>query len=167
MAEVNQNQSQDHGSEQGKTFTQDEVNAIVADRLNRERNKYADYDDLKSKAAKYQEQQEAGKSEIQKLRESNQALLDKLAGAEKAAAIDKARGKVATDTGVPVELLTGENEEDCKKQAEAILKFAKGKTYPSVKGNSHESREGGNSKHGEPTENDYRSLANQMFGRKD
>ena len=30
-----------------RTFTQDEVNAIVADRLTRERAKYADYDDLK------------------------------------------------------------------------------------------------------------------------
>ena len=35
----------------GRTFTQDEVNTIIADRLNRERAKYADYDDLKAKAS--------------------------------------------------------------------------------------------------------------------
>ena len=37
---------------ENRTFTQDEVNAIVADRLARERAKYADYEDLKGKAAK-------------------------------------------------------------------------------------------------------------------
>ena len=38
-----------------RTFTQDEVNAIVADRLTRERAKYADYDDLKAKAGRVDE----------------------------------------------------------------------------------------------------------------
>ena len=33
-----------------RTFTQAEMNAIIADRLNRERTKYADYDALKAKA---------------------------------------------------------------------------------------------------------------------
>lgn len=35
-----------------RTFTQAELNAIVADRLARERAKYADYDKLKDKAGK-------------------------------------------------------------------------------------------------------------------
>ena len=34
-----------------RTFTQVEMNAIISDRLTRERSKYADYDDLKAKAA--------------------------------------------------------------------------------------------------------------------
>ncbi|MEO6627624.1 MAG: hypothetical protein ABIP03_03560 [Aquihabitans sp.] len=33
-----------------KTFTQDDVNKIIDDRLKREREKFADYDDLKKKA---------------------------------------------------------------------------------------------------------------------
>lgn len=41
------------GGQQSRTFTQEEVNSIVADRLNRERAKYADYDDLKAKASQY------------------------------------------------------------------------------------------------------------------
>lgn len=36
-----------------RTFTQAEVNSIVADRLTRERTKYADYDDLKTKAQQF------------------------------------------------------------------------------------------------------------------
>ena len=34
-----------------RTFTQSEMNAIIQDRLNRERSKYADYEALKEKAA--------------------------------------------------------------------------------------------------------------------
>ncbi|GAF22720.1 hypothetical protein JCM19047_2486 [Bacillus sp. JCM 19047] len=36
-----------------KTFTQEEVNALIADRLGREKKKYADYDDVKAKASEY------------------------------------------------------------------------------------------------------------------
>ena len=38
-----------------KTFTQEEVNQIVGDRLKRESAKYADYDALKTKAEKFDE----------------------------------------------------------------------------------------------------------------
>ncbi len=41
--------------QENRTFNQDEVNAIVADRLTRERAKYADYDDLKGKAGRVDE----------------------------------------------------------------------------------------------------------------
>ena len=54
---------------QEKTFTQEELNAIVADRLARERGKYADYDDLKRDAEAYRAKQEADKTELQKARE--------------------------------------------------------------------------------------------------
>ena len=40
-----------------------EMNAIISDRLTRERSKYADYDDLKAKAAQFDAAQEAGKTE--------------------------------------------------------------------------------------------------------
>lgn len=41
-----------------KTLTQEEVNAIIADRLDRERKKYADYDELREKAAQYEKEAE-------------------------------------------------------------------------------------------------------------
>ena len=52
--------------EESKTFTQDELNAIVSDRLKREREKYADYESLKEKATKLDEIEEASKTELQK-----------------------------------------------------------------------------------------------------
>lgn len=50
-------------------LTQSEVDRLVKDRLARERAKYADYDDLKSKAEKLSEIEDAQKSELEKARE--------------------------------------------------------------------------------------------------
>jgi len=56
---------------EAKTFTQDEVNRLIDDRLRREREKvgkkYSDYDDLKTKAAEWQKLEDAKKSEIERM----------------------------------------------------------------------------------------------------
>lgn len=125
------NAATDSGSE--KTFTQAELNAIVEDRLKRDRAKYSDYEELKTKAAEYDKQSEASKTELQKATEKAaklQAELDKL---NKGNEIRAAREKVAKETNVPAELLTGETEEICKEQAKAILNFAKQTGYPAVR----------------------------------
>ena len=57
-----------------RTFTQAEMNAIIQDRLTRERGKYADYEALKAKAAKFDAAEEAGKTELQKANEKADAL---------------------------------------------------------------------------------------------
>ena len=54
------------GTSPEKTFTQSQLDAIVADRLKREREKYPDYDDLKAKAARLDELEAANKSELEK-----------------------------------------------------------------------------------------------------
>lgn len=57
----------DGGNE--RTFTQEEVDAILRDRLGRERAKYGDYSELKAKAERWSEYEEAQKSELEKLQE--------------------------------------------------------------------------------------------------
>lgn len=47
-------------------FTTDDMNRIVQDRLHKERQKYADYEDLQAKAAKLAEIEEANQSELEK-----------------------------------------------------------------------------------------------------
>lgn len=101
-----------------RTFTQEEVNSIVADRLSRERAKYADYDDLKAKASQY----DTTKAQLDALNSAN-TRRDMLA-------------RVAAATGCPAELLTGDTEEACTAQAQAITAFAKSQQpagYPKVK----------------------------------
>lgn len=66
------------GNEGGKTFTQAEVDAIIKKRLARAE-KPSDYDELKAKAAKYDELEEANKSELQRITEERDSLTKQLA----------------------------------------------------------------------------------------
>lgn len=150
------------------SFSQEQVDAIVRDRLAREREKYKDYNDLKSKAAEYDKQQEASKTELQKAQEQAEALRKELSGLKEQEKVRSIRTKVSGETGVPSELLTGDSEEDCKTQAEAILKFAKGSKYPGIKETEHRKNTVIQANpSGEPSESDFREMAHQIFGRKE
>lgn len=62
--------AQGGGQQPEKTFTQAELNAILADRLNRQKAQYADYDTLKEQAGKWAAAEEAQKTEAQRLAEA-------------------------------------------------------------------------------------------------
>ena len=113
-----------------KLFTQDEVNGFFNNRYSEMMAKLNEYE---GKAKKYDELEEANKTELQKATERAEKLEAELASMKKAETIREVRSKVATETGVPANLLTGETEEDCKAQANAIMSFAKPVGYPSVK----------------------------------
>lgn len=116
----------------GKTFTQAELDAIVADRLARERAKYPDYESLKAKAARYDAAEEAEKSELQKVTDQAAALKSELDALKKANQLREIRENVAKEKGIPASLLNGDSEEACKAQADAILAFAKPSGYPNL-----------------------------------
>lgn len=103
-----------------RTFTQDEVNAIVADRLTRERAKYADYDDLKAKAGRVDDA-DTRAAALQQQLDAMKADNDRR----------EMKQRVSDATGVPASLLTGDTEEDCTAQAKEILKFS-APAYPTV-----------------------------------
>jgi CheY-like chemotaxis protein len=125
--------TQDTGETQTRTFTQDEVNAIVGKRLAEEKGKFADYEDLKAKAAKFDEAEEANKSELQKVTERAAALETELKSMKEAETVRSIRESVAKETGIPAHLLTGSTAEECKAQATAIADFAKPAPYPAIK----------------------------------
>ena len=112
-----------------KVFTQEEVDAIVGDRLKRERAKYADYDKLVEKAGKY----DTGREELKAALEERNSLQAEIDGMKAAEAVRRMRETISEETGVPMNLLTGDTEEDCKAQAVAILEYAKPKGYPAVR----------------------------------
>lgn len=66
----------------------------------------------------------------QKQAETLQGEIDKLKAAE---TLRVMREKVASENGVPSDLLTGATEEDCTAQAQAIMAFAQGNGYPVVR----------------------------------
>lgn len=131
---VNQEQATNNNAEP-KTFTQEEVNGIVNDRLARERKKYdgIDLESLKTKAAKYDEMEEANKSELEKANARANKLQAELDGLKKADQVREIREKVAKETGIPASLLTADTEEDCQEQAKAIKEFAMPDSYPNVR----------------------------------
>lgn len=117
-----------------KTFTQDEVNTIVQERLFKERKKYEgiDLDELKAKASELDQIKEANKTELEKANERAQALEAELNNIKSANEIRDIRERVSTETNVPASLLTGNTEEECKAQAEGIKAFAN-PTYPTLR----------------------------------
>jgi hypothetical protein len=67
MTETNNTPQGGEQTPPAKMFTQEELDAHIKTRLDREKTKYADYDQLKAAAAKLTELESAGKTEAQKL----------------------------------------------------------------------------------------------------
>lgn len=132
METVNQENNNTNGTET-KTFTQADLDRIVQERVNRERAKYEGFEELKAKAQKFDEQEEANKTELQKAQERATELEEKLKKREHEDSIREMKKKVAEEMKIPADLLTGETEEACMEQAKAIMSFATSQGYPSVK----------------------------------
>lgn len=118
------NQVETH--EEPKMFTQDDVNNIVNKR-------FKEFKILEEKARKFDEMEEASKTELQKATERAEKLESELASLKKVNEINEIRSKVASETGVPASLINGEDEETCIAQAKAILEFKTPNTYPNLK----------------------------------
>lgn len=100
--------------------TQDELDRIVTNRLSRERAKYADYDALKERAAKWDEAEEANKTELQK-------VLERAEQAE-AAVVAAKRDAILARYQVPDEyqdLITASDPEGMEAQAQKLQGLTK------------------------------------------
>ena len=110
-----ENATQGASAASERTFTQSEMDAIIGDRLKRERAKYADYEELRAKAEQYDAAQDAAKSDYEKAveeRDRYKAEIEKLR-AERERADQVA--KVAAEKGVDATLLarmSGDVEEN-------------------------------------------------------
>ena len=120
-------------AEEQKTFTQEEVDALIKKRLARAKSDVpADYEELKSKAQKFDELEEANKTELQKATEQLEKLKSDIAKRDEADKLRAIKAQVSKDTGVPAELISGANEEEMKELAEKIAKFAKKDSAPTL-----------------------------------
>ena len=134
METVNQEKATTNQATEQKTFTQDELNAIVNDRLGREKAKYSDYEALKEKASKFDQIEEASKTELQKITDKATALESELKALKKENEIRGIRAEVAKTMNIPAELLTADTKESCEAQAKSLLAFASSQQgYPTLK----------------------------------
>lgn len=88
-----------------RTFSQDEVNRVIADRLARERAKYSDYESLSERA---------------QAAEDAQARADEASARAEAAEAAARRGEIAAAKGIPPALLVGPQDAS----AEALEAYA-------------------------------------------
>jgi transcriptional regulator len=118
------------------TFTQQQVNDLIAKEKGKITSKYADYGDLKAAAAKLEEIEAANASELEKAQKKAADLEAKLAETSAAAL----RQKVAAENELPQKLvpfLTATDEEGLAEQAATLLENLKPET-PDFDGGTRE-----------------------------
>lgn len=133
QVDVTENVETESQETQAQMFTQEDVNKIVETRVHKERKRFADYEELKAKAQKFDEMDGASNEELLKERQRADELQSQLDALIEQNAIRSTKEKVSSETGVPANLLTGNDEETCRAQAEAIKAYAGAHAYPTVK----------------------------------
>lgn len=103
-----------------KSFTQEEVDAIIEKRLARANSKFSDYEDLKAKAANFDETENANKSELQKAQEHEAELQRQVDVYTSEKQQREWKTEVSKKTNVPAELLRGTSLEEIQDHAEAL-----------------------------------------------
>lgn len=129
-----QNTSQ-ASTDEGRTFTQDDVNRIVADRLKRAKADAAEIDELRKKAAELDEIKAANQTELERTQKAYADAAAELERLKAETAHAALVSKVATEKSVPASLLQGTTEEELAASADAIVAFAKSQSgIPADKG---------------------------------
>ena len=134
--------------------TQEEFDERVKARLRRERERvmseYSDYEDIKAAAA----------DSAKKLDEQGRRIkeLEAAADARKQAdAVRELRGKVSRETGVPADLIAGDDEESMTAFARSVADYAKKPAAASVSN-------AGKFSNGAKADSDMDKFVNSLFG---
>lgn len=127
--------------------TQEAFDAAIQERINREKEKYEDYEELKEKAGKYDVAKKERDEFETTIEELNKAIdgdeknpgykkqVSDLTGEIEGYKVREMKVRIARKNGIPSELaerLTGKDEEELEKDAEAMSKILKSgrKTQP-------------------------------------
>lgn len=140
--------------------TQEALDKIIGARIYEERAKFKDYEDLKSKATKFDEMEEANKTELEKLAEKVAKQESEIKSYKAKNEISGWRAEVRKEKGIPESmdpLLTGSTLEEIKAQADLIVANMSGKKAPVIK-----SDKGSNSEKGSAS--DMTGVLNELLG---
>ncbi|MCD0450774.1 DUF4355 domain-containing protein [Actinocorallia sp. API 0066] len=132
-----------------KTFTQADLDRLIAERLKREREKYADYDELKQRAQAADQAADSSKTELQKLTARVEAAEKKAAASElKALKSEIAQAKGLTPS--QARRLQGSTREELEADADDLLEAFGGSKKDEPKDTDKETE--GDGKKDEPDE---------------
>lgn len=106
--------------ETARSYSEEDVNRIVKERLARERAKHSDYDDMKRKAGEADTLQ----SELEKSKAETEDLRAKVAQAEHERQLAGIRSTIASKYGIndPTVLAVGDDEEQIDAYAQKLMK---------------------------------------------
>lgn len=122
--------------------SQEEFDKRIGQRLAKERDKYADYDDLKSQAAEYQKYLDSQKDEQTKLNEAYEQSQQELADLRKQLAdheVNQLRAEIAAEKGLTLKQakrLSGTTREELEADADDLLDTFPTKPTPPAKSTS-------------------------------
>jgi hypothetical protein len=143
--------------------SQDELNKALAERLQRERAKFADYNDLKAKANRLDELEAASKSEAEKVAERIAALESENKRIQSEALRSRIQAKHGISDDDAALFLTGADEETLTAQAKRL---AEREADRKKRGNVAP-KEGGAADNGSRPDSDLREFTRSLFGRTD
>ena len=109
--------------------TQEELDAVIKARLSREREKYADYDDLKKQLADFEAKETTYQNTINDLKTRETDLtsqIESLNGDLTKTRLQTAKQRIATEYGLPIdfaERLQGDDEDGFKADAEQLASY--------------------------------------------
>lgn len=111
--------------------TQEELDRIISERLARQKEKYADYDQVKERVSELEKENDVLKSAAESSKTSISGFekqISDLQGQLKGYESKEIRLRVAVANGLPIELadrLTGDDEDAIKADAERLASFMK------------------------------------------
>ncbi|MBQ9621246.1 MAG: hypothetical protein IJR41_04850 [Atopobiaceae bacterium] len=110
--------------------SQEQLDKIIQNRLTRERAKHADYDELKSKAARLDELEQANKTELEKANERANELQKQVDAYHAREQREQWARAASQETGVDASLIRGDSAEEMLAHAQAIKSLRP--AYPAI-----------------------------------
>ena len=153
MAKLYQKEGDDY--KEVDAFLQPEVDEIVKTRLDRERGKFADYDDLKEKAGKVDTINSEWETKLNAANEEKTELEKKLGAAQ----LETEKVKIMHEFKLPddmAEFVTGDNADAMRTKAEKLAKGVKPGSVDLDK----------KPKPGDEKQTDSKTMAGKLFGKK-
>ena len=95
--------------------SQEQLDKVLSKRLERERAKYSDYEELKQKAAEAAD----SRSEVEKLHDRVKELEQE----RHQSAVEAAKAKAASEYGVPADLLVGDDTDEIEAHAKRLAEY--------------------------------------------